>query len=45
MIWHFKKILFVVLAAVLISKNFYTPVLVNSSCQEFCETGQVFETA
>ncbi len=42
---RFKKIVFTALAAMLISKNFYTPVLVNLSPTEIFQAEQNFETA
>ncbi len=45
MISHFRKIVFVAIAALLISKNFYTPVLVNFSPTENFQAEQNFEAA
>ena len=45
MISYFQKIVFAALVALLISKNFYTPVLVNLSPTEIFQSEQNFETA
>lgn len=45
MISRFRKIVFVAFATMLISKNFYTPVLVNLSPTEIFQAEQNFETA
>lgn len=44
MISNFKKTLCLAFAAMLISKNFYTPVLVNLSPTEIFQTEEIFET-